>query len=232
MTFHLASSWEERGSQMQSVKDKCNDIINEIEKPEDDARTQGLIHIRQFCNTLAHIPIILTHNAELRSTNREVIAAMLGLKDINDLKPLLTDLNYNSKLSFVTMVQFALENCMGNILDSLPNESRQRDFFNNSKRLTIVCNLADAKYKHEVLQVLAKIRNSLHNGCIHNRKSCSIIVSGENFNFVNGERVSCGSWSHIFFILCTVLNIFRDILLYQQVNSIPLIREQGWNENS
>ncbi|MCP4747207.1 MAG: hypothetical protein GY874_13860 [Desulfobacteraceae bacterium] len=217
---------------MQSVKDICNKLIEEIDKSNEDARTQGVIHIRQFCNTLALVPIKLTQNAELSNSNRELIAMMLGLQDRNDLKCLLTDLNKNSKVSFVTMVQFALETCMGNILDSMPNQQRQSTFFGKSKDLISSCNIEQAEHKHKVFQVLAKIRNSLHNGCVHNRPSCLITVDGEKFEFVNGERVSCASWSHIFFALCRSLDIFREILLSQQVNLIPLVLEQGVVENA
>ena len=64
--FCLAKSWKERSLQIQAVKDKCNHILTRLALPDDDARAQGIIHIRQFCNTLAAVPIKLQQNAEIR----------------------------------------------------------------------------------------------------------------------------------------------------------------------
>lgn len=95
MPFHQANNWRERGLQLQSVKDKCNHIIDALSLPEDDASTQGMIHVRQFCNSLALVPIKLSQNAEIDS-NLPIIMALLGLSKKDELESCLIDL----KVSF------------------------------------------------------------------------------------------------------------------------------------
>ena len=80
------------GLQIHAVKDKCNHILSELSLPKDDARAEGIIHVRQFCNTLASVPIKLQQNAE-RPNNVPIILRLLGLQRVEDLKTCLGDLN-------------------------------------------------------------------------------------------------------------------------------------------
>ena len=72
MTFLSAKTWKERGHQVASVKQKANEIITNLNRKDNDARVQGMIHVRQMCNTLAAVPIMLQHKAEI-SANIPVI---------------------------------------------------------------------------------------------------------------------------------------------------------------
>lgn len=132
--FYLAKTWKERGLQIQAVKDKCNHILEKLALPNDDTRAEGIIHVRQFCNTLAAVPIKLQQNAEIRK-NVPIIMQLLGLHRPEHLKSCLGDLNKNAKLSFVTMTQFSLENCIERVLDAIPGEKAQGTFSKSSLRL-------------------------------------------------------------------------------------------------
>ncbi len=220
--FCLAKSWEERGLQIQEVKDKCNNILAKLALPNDDARAEGIIHVRQFCNTLAAVPIKLQQNAGIRG-KVPIIMQLLGLQSLEGLKSCLGDLNKNAKVSFITMTQFALENCIGRVLDALPGERSQGTFNNSTLRLLKVAKVADRQTKHDILMVPAWIRNSLHSAGIHRRASKSVLVDGEPYIFEEGKRLSCGSWSHLAHCLSNALDIYEELLCSSVVTSISKV---------
>ena len=220
--FHLAKNWKERSLQMQDVKDKCNHILKKLALPNNDARSEGIIQVRSFCNTLAAVPIKLQQNAENRR-NAPVIMQLLGLQCIEHLKSCLIDLNKNAKVSFITMTQFALENCIERVLDAIPSEKAQGTFSKSSLRILEVTKVADYKTKHEILMVPAWIRNSLHSACVHGRASRMVVIDGESYNFEKGKRISCGSWSHLMHCLLNALDIYEEMLCSSVVTSISKV---------
>jgi len=220
--FCLAKSWKERGLQIQAVKDKCNQILEKLALPNDDARSEGIIHVRQFCNTLAAVPIKLQQNTGIRR-NVPIIMQLLGLQRPEHLKSCLCDLNKNAKVSFTTMTQFALENCIERVLDALPGEKAQGTFSKSSLRLLEVTKVADQQTKHEILMVPAWIRNTLHSACIYSRMPKTVVIDGESYKFEKGKRLSCGSWSHLMHCLLNALDIYEEMLCSSVVTSIPKI---------
>lgn len=220
--FHLAKNWQKRGRQVQEVKDKCNHIIEKLDLPNDDARTEGIIHVRQFCNTLAFVPIKLQQQAEIRQ-NIPTIMRLLGLQRPEYLQFCLGDLNKNAKVSFITMTQFVLENCIERVLDAMPDEKAQGTFCKSSLRLLEIAKVANHHSKHEILMVPARIRNALHAGGIHNRTSKTVMIDGESYKFEKGKRPSCASWSHLMHCLSNALDIYEEMLCSSIVTSIPKI---------
>ncbi len=220
--FHLAKTWKERILQLQAVKDKCNHILKSLAVPKDDARTEGIIHVRQFCNTLAAVPIKLQQNAE-KKRNVPIIMQLLGLQKPEHLKSCLVDLNKNAKVSFNTMTQFALENCIERVLDAIPGEKAQGTFSKSSLRILEVTKIADHKKKHDILMVPAWIRNTLHSVGVHSRTSKTIVIDGEYYKFEKGKRLSCASWSHLMHCLLNALDIYEEIFSSSVVTSISKI---------
>ncbi|MEE8607639.1 MAG: hypothetical protein V3S55_08545 [Nitrospiraceae bacterium] len=219
MAFHLATSWKERGLQLQGLKDRCNSIIGTLDLPDDDARIEALVQVRQLCNTLALVPIKLQQNSEIRS-NVPVIMALLGMQEVSGLKSVLGDLNKNAKLSFITMCQFSLENCVYRILASLSGRSNSARFSEESERLIRLAGLDRPADKHQLILVPAWIRNTLHSGGIHKRSSNTVVVDGEPYRFVNGEQLQCGTWSHLFHAVLRALDVYAEILASSPVVAI------------
>jgi len=220
--FCLANNWKERGLQIQAVKDKCNHILEKLVLPNDDARAEGIIQVRQFCNTLAAVPIKLQQNAEIR-TNVPILMRLLGLHRPEDLKSCLVDLNKNAKVSFITMTQFSLENCIERILDAIHGEKAQGTFSKSSLRLLEVTKVNDHKNKYKILMVPAWVRNTFHSACIHRRASKTVIIDGESYNFEKGKVLSCGTWSHLMHCLSNALDIYEEMLSSSIVTSISKI---------
>jgi|GEM_PF-4719801 len=220
--FFLAKSWKDRVLQIQAVKDKCNHILKRLALPDDDARAQGIVHVRQFCNTLAAVPIKLQQNAEVGS-NVRIIMQLLGVQRHEDLKSCLGDLNKNAKVSFITMTQFALENCIERVLDAIPGEKAQGTFCKGSLRLLKVTKVADHQTKHDILMVPAWIRNTLHSACIYRGGSKEVVIDGECYRFEKGKGLYCGTWSHLMHCLSNALDIYEEMLCSSVVTSISKI---------
>ncbi|MBW7992523.1 MAG: hypothetical protein FVQ84_21250 [Planctomycetes bacterium] len=220
--FYLAKTWKERGLQIQAVKDKCNHILEKLDLPNGDARAKGIIHVMQLCNTISAVPIKLQQNAEIRG-NVPIIMQLLGLQQPKDLESCLDGLNKNAKLSFITMTQFAIENCIERVLDAIPGEKAQKTFCKSSLRLLEATKVDDHKNKHKILMVPAWIRNTFHSACIHSRASKTVIIDGESYKFEKGKGLSCGTWSHLMHCLSNALDIYEEMLCSSIVTSISNI---------
>lgn len=225
MTFQRATSWEERGLQIQKVKDKCNYIIDCLNLPTDDARSLGIIHVRQFCNTLGFAAIKIEQKAEIKKYLPTLIG-LFDIRNIKDLKSFLHDLNPNFKASFVTMVQFALENCIERVLDSLPGKRGLNNFSRTSRCLIETLNLNNPQQKHELIMVPAWIRNTLHAGGIHKKSDKTVIIDGESYIFEKNQRFKCASWSHTFHAFLHCLDVYEEILCSKQVKEIQRIEPE------
>ena len=222
MSFQQAKSWEERGLQLQAVKDQCNGILKTLGIPDDEARAQGIVHVRQLCNTIAAVPIKLQQNAE-RPSNIPSILALLGLSNIKDLQSLLHDLNSNSKTSFLTMVQFALENCIVQVIEAIGAKRPSGKFSRDAESIIQLCDIADPERKLELLMLPALLRNTLHANGIHRWPSKTVIVDGEEYVFEKDKRINCGSWSHIFHAVLNSLSVYEEILTSERVRTIQRI---------
>ncbi len=222
MAFHRATNWKDRMLQMQAVKDKCNEILGNLNLPEEDVRALAIVQVRQCCNTLAAVPIKLCQSAEVNS-NVPAMMTLLGVSRPDDLKSCLDDLNRNARISFVTVVQFALENCIERVLDAIATQKALGSFSKSSRRLIDLTELEDPSSKHDILMVPAWIRNTLHAGGVHSRRSKTVLIDGEPYEFQQGKRVECASWSHLFHAFHNALGVYQEILCSPSVVSIGRI---------
>lgn len=225
MTFQKATSWKERGLQIQKVKDKCNYIIDCLNLPTNDARSLGIIHVRQFCNTLGFAAIKIEQKAEIKKSLPTLIG-LFDIRNIKDLKSFLHDLNLNFKVSFVTIVQFALENCIERVLDSLPGKRGLNNFSRTSRCLIDTLELNNPQQKHELIMVPAWIRNTFHAGGVHKKSDKMVIIDGEPYIFKMNQRFKCASWSHTFHAFLHCLDVYEEILCSKQVKEIQRIEPE------
>jgi hypothetical protein len=216
MKFEYTKDWDRILQQLHQVKTKCNDITNKLKGKgisKDDARIEGMIHVRQFCNTLAYIPLRIQQVAECRS-NKEFILKLFGVQSSCDLQKLLQDFNKNAKCSFITGVQFALENCIGRIIEDKTGQKAPVKFKDKCQKIMKLAGISDKrKLKLNRLMLLAYIRNSLHSGGIHRWGSLKRKVKGISYTLKKGKTVDCASWSHIFFLLWHCLDFYEQIFL-------------------
>lgn len=223
MPFRQANTWRERGLQIQEIKDKCNSIIENLNLNESDVRIQGMIHVRGLCNTLAAIPIKLQQNAE-NPNNISAILSLLGLSSIDDLSIILEDFNANSKIGFITSVQFALENCIVRIIEAIPGVDPQFSFSQNADIIIEQSEIPQAAHKLDLMLLPAWIRNTLHANGIHNRSNRTIVVDGESYIFERGQRIAGGTWSHLFHAISHSLVVVEEIFISDRIRAIERIQ--------
>ncbi len=222
MAFHLAGTWKQRGLQAKALQHKYNDILGKLGLPRDDARALGIRHVGGLCATLAELPLKLFHEAESKD-GRPMLMKILGLRKVDDMETLLGDLVYNANIAFVTTIQFALENCVERVLDSIPGEKGCGGFSKSVRRLIQVVNLNDPDTKYRILMVPAWMRNSLHANGIHSGSSKSVDIDGAQYIFEKGRRVGCASWSHVLHAFDHGLDIYEEMLCSPIVKSIRWI---------
>jgi len=223
MPFRQANTWSERGLQIQEIKDKCNSIIDNLNLDEGDVRIQGMIHVRQLCNTLAAIPIKLQQNAE-NPNSIPAVLSLLGLSNSDDLSSVLQDFNANAKAGFITTVQFALENCIVCIIEAIPRVDPQNGFGQNARVIIELGEIPQAEQKLDLMMLPAWIRNTLHANGIHNRSNRTIEVDGESYIFERGQRISCGTWSHLFHAIFHSLAVVEEIFMSDKIRAIERIQ--------
>ena len=223
MPFKQANTWRERGLQIQEIKDKCNSIIENLNLNESDVRIQGMIHVRGLGNTLAAIPIKLQQNAE-NPNNISAILSLLGLASIDDLRTILEDFNANSKIGFITSVQFVLENCIVRIIEAIPGVDPKFSFSQNADIIIEQSEIPQAAHKLDLMLLPAWIRNTLHANGIHNRSNRTFVVDGESYIFEKGQRIACGKWSHLFHAIFHSLAIYEEIFTSDRIRAIERIQ--------
>lgn len=214
MKFKYTKKWNEILQQLDEVKTKCNNIIKRLERKGismSDPRREGMIHVRQCCNTIAFVPIRLLKQIECGRKNE--VMEILELND-SDLKSCLGDLKKNAKISFITIVQFALENCIGRIIEDKTGKKPPSKFKDKCKKIIELSGISDRrKVKFNRLMLLAYIRNTLHSGGIHRWGSLKRKIKGVSYTLKKGKTVDCASWGHIFFLLWHSLDLYEWIFL-------------------
>lgn len=148
---------------------------------------------------------------------------LLGLENQSALQNVLTDLNANAKASFLTVVQFALENSARRVAVELAGQGAPMGFKDIGKMLVTETGLSDPRNKLDLLLVLAYLRNTLHSNGIHYWPDVTITVAGEPFKFQKGKRSDCASWSHILYALLYSLSVFEEMYLSPRVKSVTSI---------
>jgi len=121
------------------------------------------------------------------------------------------------------MTQFALENCIERVLDAIPGEKAQGTFSKSSLRLLDVAKIADHQTKHDILMVPAWIRNALLSADFHDPSSKAVVIDEEVYEFENGKKLSCASWSHLMHCLLSALDIYEEILCSSIIAAISKI---------
>ncbi|NIP23465.1 MAG: hypothetical protein GWN67_04980 [Phycisphaerae bacterium] len=216
MKFRYTKTWNEILFQFEEVKKKCNDIIDKLQEKgisKNDPRTEGMVHVRQFCNTLACIPLRIQQFAGCRS-NKDFILKLFGIQSYCDLQKLLEDFNKNAKCGFITGVQFALENCIGQIIEDKTGQKPSPKFKDKCTKIIKIAGMSDRrKLKLNRLMLLAYIRNTLHSGGIHQWDSLRRKIRGVYYTLKKGKKVDCATWNHIFFLLWHSLDLYERIFL-------------------
>jgi len=191
----------------------CTNIITNHGYPDNDTRTSSLVNIRLVSYSSIGITNLLDSWSKGDDTVKQIVTQLLGLTqiDMKSVQLMGNSLHKTSKLSLILLGQFQIENCIVNIGNALGVKSKSRGFYNKADALSYI---GIDKNKLNILNTGAQIRNSLHsNGIHHGYKGTDFHsnLKGVQYDFINGQKVSCASFPHIAHALECSVEILDEI---------------------
>lgn len=209
---------------LSQLKLKIEDILAAIDLPEGDIRRWCMIEIRTLCNTIGYIPLVLCYAYENAIETRKVeMGYMLGVTDQKELvQGLLDPFNITAKASFVTMVQFSLENVIAKILEALGYCSKE-SFSQNISSIIHHSGLTQSQEKLERAMIPACLRNTLHRDGYHTKEDRIVKIGFVTYEFIKDQKAQCASWGHIFYLFLNILSIYQELFLSQRISRIKMI---------
>lgn len=138
-----------------------------------------------------------------------------------------------TRLGFLVVYQFQVENMLRNIIRELGLPELGQGFYQVARAITDL--LPESGRKLELLYLPAMIRNSLHANGIHHGyrgSSTSIVLDGVSFDFTHMEKVSCAGWGHLSIALNAAADIVEEILQTPAVQALedPILDQYTWEQ--
>jgi hypothetical protein len=219
--FKESKSHKDDAECIMHLIENCNNLINKHRYPDNDTRTSSLVNIRLVSYSNIGITNLLDSWSKGDDTVKQIIPQLLGLTQVNSKSVQLmgSSLHKTSKLSLILLGQFQIENCIVNIGNALGIKSKSPGFYNKANAL--LTHLGLDKSKLDILNTGAQIRNSLHsNGIHHGYKGADFNsnLKGVQYDFIDGQKVSCASFPHIAHALECSVEIIDEIY------STPLLK--------
>jgi hypothetical protein len=115
-----------------------------------------------------------------------------------------------NRASYCTAAMFNVEIFLKRIIDNLPGNNKTHGYRNITENLRKSLGLTP--YQRDVLNVLARVRNALHDDGYHRKPDHTVVIRGISYNFVNGQKIGLAGWNHLY--------IMSDELLDVIINSI------------
>ena len=225
--YKKCKTYKEKAECVKSLVDNCFKLKNNFNFPLEDIRNQTL-------NNIEKIAVINLSKLNFLDSwviggvqQKYFIRRLIGLLDDNMSQDVLRGWDKISKLSFVLLCQFQIENCVSTLNKSLSLKSRG-GFYNEAEALILFLSLPKRCLK--MLNVPALIRNTLHNNGIHNssnqQKFC-IIIRSVNYSFSPGRHISCATWEHIAHVLENSVVVLERIFNHKKIKALnsPIISD-------
>lgn len=230
--YAVCSSYAEQSKCVGEVAAAAEQICREFAYSHHDARWIALNNIATTAKANQLVLNLLDSWSRGDERVRAAIPHLLGIATVTPeaVKSAGDWLGSNSRLGFVLIAQFQIENLVKNL-------SRELNLKLPQPYYTAVRNLLERlglSHGLETLNVPALIRNSLHSNGIHHGyrgESKTVVVHGVTYEFVHGHRVRCASWEHVAHALEGSLGVLGQVLDHHDVRSIadPMMDAYAWD---
>ena len=202
----------------------CTGLIKKYGYPDNDTRTASLVNIRLVSYSSIGIANLLDSWSKGNNTVQQIIPQLLGLTqaDTKSVRLMGDALHKSTKLSLILLGQFQIENCIVNICKALGVKTKSIGFYNKASALLNHLGLSPSKL--DILNTSAQIRNSLHSNGIHYGYKGADFRSklkGVQFQFIDGQKVSCATFPHIAHALECSVEVLDEIFSVHQLKSFP-----------
>lgn len=154
--------------------------------------------------------------------------SFFGLDNSSSLGPQVRNMSKFTRLSWCVMFQFQFENLARNILKEL-GVAVPGGYYKVTEDLVDRLSLPNRMHTIRRLNILANIRNSLHNNGIHkshDKKDTIVQVDYIKYKFGHLKTIDCASWDHISHIWKGLLPVIRKIYFHSDVAKLKNIPNQ------
>lgn len=218
MEYIRPKSDEEFAYQLLSLRTKIQNIKNKYPYPDEDGRKYALNALTWIISSaLMRFNIILALKNHKIKPN--VVQRLIGLRKGDLITALEADLIF-TKLSFVSIFQFQIENLFKIILSSLNQNKPPQGYYKIVEKVVTTLDLKDSEKKLETINFLAYMRNCLHSNGIHTNPSKTFEIEGHKFKFIQGKQYEGGDWAEIVFAVDCSMDIIEEILDNQKIKGI------------
>jgi len=236
--FKVCTSYSEQSAQVAEPAEACASLKRKLGHSAPDARTVALENIIGVTRAAQMILNLLDSWTRGDEVTRQAIPQLVGLQTVTvegvriagDL------LNKSSRLGFVVLAQFQIENAFRNIARELHLPPAGNGFYRAASG--VLGTLAIPISRMEILNTPARIRNSLHSNGIHHRQHSAepsrSTIDGVAYDFIDGMPVTCASWEHIAHSLKSSVGVLEEVFLSPAVVAMadPMMDQYAWEQET
>ncbi len=191
-----------------------SDRLLEASKPYSDPDTRGVaLRSARICALSSVMVLNFLGHLQAGSITSEEFQQLVGMTR-GTAREGARVLEKMTRLGFVTLFLFQIENLLKNLLRGLGQEP-PKGYYDIARTLLRSVSVSDPDSKLEILNTPALIRNSLHANGIHygyKESSSSLTIGGVAYEFVHSKPVRCAGWHHIIHALDAVVGVIIEIL--------------------
>lgn len=204
-------------TRLMELRLKILDLIEKHGYTENDIRFHVLNTIASTLHySLMRINFYLA--CKSKKIPHELIVQLTGTPNW-DLKLFEDDVKF-TRIGFLTLIQFQIENFMKILLSNLEENDPPRKYYEIVEKILKLLELKDIEIKKGKLNVLAYMRNSLHSNGIHTNSPKTFEIDSHKFEFIKNKSSHNTSWAEIIFALEHVTDIINEIIEHQKIKDI------------
>ncbi len=236
--YRACKSYAEQSLCISELADSCSALKKNLGYVSSDARTVALDNVVGVARSAQMTLNLLDSWMRGDEAIRQIIPQLLGLQSvtIDGVRMAAEMLNKSSRLGFVVLAQFQIENALRNIARELKLRAGGTGFYQIAE--CVISTSGIPKDRMEVLNTPARIRNSLHSNGIHHRQHPSepqrVTIHGVIYEFLDDRPVSCAGWEHIAHALEASIGVFGEVCLSPAVRALPspLMDHYAWEQET
>jgi hypothetical protein len=234
--YRICNSYADQSACVADLANASFSLKQMLGNSDEDARTVALDNIGSIAVAGQMSLNLLDSWAKGDNIVRQIIPQLIGLTPVTpqSVKTAGDIIGKNAKLALIVLAQFQVENVLRNIHRELRLGPPLIGFYRCAKM--VIHGLALSPNLLEILNVPARIRNSLHSNGIHHRQHpaevCAVNINGVNYEFCDGNKVTCASWEHIAHALESSVGVLQSIFHHPRTMALPdpIMDQYAWEE--
>ena len=125
-----------------------------------------------------------------------------------------------NRTSYCTKAMFDVEHFL-KVVSKLLGMNTEVGYREMTRKLKNSLNLTDDQF--DILNVVARVRNSLHNNGYHTEEDFEIVIRGKSYKFEKDKQVKFLGWDNLYIMFDELLDVIDFILESPQVKQLTQI---------